>query len=460
MQTHLANGAKIDYITISRELGSGGAEIARQLSELMNWQLYDKEILDHMADNMDVQVKVLESVDEKTVSWMNDWMSSLFSTTGEHVELLSYYKHLGKVLMVIAKHGKAIIVGRAAGQILPRDKGLSVRVTAPFKLRCKRYAEQNNISFEKAIPIVKKADDIQKKFVKNFLGKNINNSKYYDMVFNTEKLSLTSVTKLISRSLDQRIASEKDYSKVKAMGLDVAHIVEHQVEQWEKSPEVDIDSEIHAHLAGGAEVNYITISRELGSGGVEIARMLSDLMKWQLYDKEILDYMADNMKVHTRMLMSVDERTLGWIGNRLVRTFSGKSIEHLKWRYYEHLGESLLVIAMHGRAILVGRGACQMLPREKGLSIHVTAPFELRCRRYAKQNNIGIEKARSVVKKADRAQAKFVKSFSGKDILDSKYYDIVCNTEKLSPVSVAKLIWRAFEQRVVNEGEKEAKPTE
>ena len=101
-----------------------------------------------------------------------------------------------------------------------------------------------------------------------------------------------------------------------------------------------------------------------------------------------------------------------------------------------------------------------MLPREKGLSIHVTAPFELRCRRYAKQNDIGIEKARSVVKKADKVQAQFVKSFSGKDILDSKYYDIVCSTEKLSPVSVAKLICRTFEQRVADEEENAAESSE
>ena len=55
-------------------------------------------------------------------------------------------------------------------------------------------------------------------------------------------------------------------------------------------------SEVRANLAG-REVNYITISRQPGSGGDEIAKILADLLKWQLYDKEVLNYMSQNMQV-------------------------------------------------------------------------------------------------------------------------------------------------------------------
>ena len=457
MQAQLASDARIDYITISRELGSGGEEVARILSDLMKWQLFDKEILDYMAKNMNVHVRALESVDERSMGWMEDWLKPVFaSKSDEHVEQLSYYKHLGKVLLVISKHGQAIIVGRAAGLLLPREKGLSVRVTAPFELRCKRYAQQNHISIEEATSIVKEADKTQNRFVKNFLEKDVNDSRYYDIVCNTEKISPVSVAKVIWRALELRIVSEKEYSKVKADGLDIVHIVRHQIEQWEQTQSKEDEREEEAHLASGAVIRYITISRELGSGGAEIARILSDMMKWQLFDKEILDYMAENMNVHIQMLASVDEQTLGRIGDRLVRFFSRKSGEHIKWRYQEHLAETLMIIATHGHAVIVGRGASQILPREKGLSIHVTAPFELRCRRYATENKIGIEKARSIVEKADKEQNRFVKNFSGKDVSDSKYYDVVCSTEKLYPISVAKLILRALDQRVASE-EQQAK---
>ncbi len=451
MQARLAGGARIDYITISREFGSGGEEVARTLSDLMKWQLYDKEILDYMAENLHVHVRTLKSVDERSMGWMEDWLKPIFaSKSGEHVEQLSYYKHLGKVLLVIAKHGHAIIVGRAAGILLPREKGLSVRVTAPFELRCQRYAQENQVGVEEATSIVKKADKTQSRFVKDFLEKDVGDPKYYDILCNTDKISPVSVAKLIWRSFDQRVASQKEHEKIKVEGVDIARVVEYQMQQWEQSRAKGKQDE-SADVTEGGKIDYITISRELGSGGEEIARILSDLTQWQLYDKKILDYMADNMNVHIQMLASVDEQTLGRIGDRLVRFFSGRSEEHLKWRYQEHLGETLLVIASHGRAIIVGRGVCQMLPRERGLSVHVTAPFELRCQRYAMENNIGIEKAKSIVEKADKEQSRFVKNFTGKDISDSKHYDLICSTEKLYPVSVAKLISRALEQRATSE---------
>jgi|GEM_PF-906574 len=450
---HLAGGAEIDYITISRDFGSGGEEIARILSDIMKWDVYDKEILDYMSEHMDVHVKALESVDERTIGWINDWLLPLFSSKGEtHIEQLSYYKHLGKVLLVIAKHGRAIIMGRAAGHVLPRDKGLSVRITAPFEVRCYRYAKENDLSVVEAASIIKKADEAKRKFVKNFVGVDLNDARNYDIVLNTEKISPVSVAKLIWRAFDQRVESQQDKVEAKSKGHDITKIVEHQMQQWQQESNSRDESEKHAHLAGGGDIDYITISRELGSGGKEIARMLADLMQWQLYDKEILDYMAENMKIHVQLLTSIDERTRGWIGDQLVPFFTKKSATHIKQlRYYEHLGEVLLIIANHGRAIIVGRGAGQVLPREKGLSVHVTAPLELRCNRIAKLHKISINEATTIVKRADKEQSKFVKDFLGTDISDVKHYDIICNTEKIYPRSMAKLIYRAFEERVISE---------
>lgn len=446
----LADGAEIDYITISRAIGSGGEEIARSLAEQMHWDLYDKEILNYMSENMDVHVKALESVDERTISWINDWLVPFFTSKPQaHVEQLSYYKHLGKVLLVISKHGRAVIVGRAAGQILPREKGLRVRITAPFELRCERYAEKNKIRVDEARSIVRNADEAQRRFVRDFTGIHIDDVHQYDLICNTEKLAPTSVAKLIWRALDQRVVSKIEQAKIKAEGEDPATIVERQMKLWEAEKKKGQVTPHHAHLTSGLEIDYITIARELGSGGAQIARMLSDLMKWQVYDREILDYMAQNMKVQLQLLMSVDERTLGWIGDWLVPMFRGKSHEHIRQlRYYEHLGQVLLVLAKHGEAIIVGRGAGHVLPKDKGLSVLITAPTEMRSKRFAKEEDLSLDEAKMQIRKSDKDQIRFVKDFVNKDFLNEEEYDIIFNTEKLYPTSVAKLIWRAFDQRI------------
>ncbi len=228
-------------------------------------------------------------------------------------------------------------------------------------------------------------------------------------------------------------------------------VVENRIKEWQQSAKHE-----PAHLAGGTEIDYITISREIGSGGSEVAKNLSELMGWGLYDKKILDFMAENFGVHQDVLQTVDEKTRGWIQDTMGLFFSGKSTRHIdQHSYHKHLVEALLVIAKHGRAIIVGRGAGHVLPRKRGLSVRITAPFELRCQRYARENNVSVEKAINDVKNADKEQQKFIKAFLYKDAFDAKYFDLVCNTEKLSPRAVAKLIWRAFDLRVSGEHNEE-----
>lgn len=228
---------------------------------------------------------------------------------------------------------------------------------------------------------------------------------------------------------------------------EINQIIERQMRQWELERDAQDKKEREAHLAAGKGevIDYIAISREPGSGGEQIAKILAGLLKWQWYDREILDRMAEDMKVHKSVVQSVDERTIGWIEDWLAPLFTGRSVGQLS--YYQHLGRVLLVIANHGRAIIVGRAAGLVLPRERGLSVRVTAPFELRCERYAQENRVSVKEARGIVQKADRAQRSFVRDMLNTDLWDCRHYDIVLNTEKLTPTATAKLIWRTLDQR-------------
>jgi Cytidylate kinase-like family len=51
-------------IALSREAGSGGKLIAREVGRRLNWPVYDYELLDHLATELQVDVDQLESVDE------------------------------------------------------------------------------------------------------------------------------------------------------------------------------------------------------------------------------------------------------------------------------------------------------------------------------------------------------------------------------------------------------------
>jgi len=220
-------------------------------------------------------------------------------------------------------------------------------------------------------------------------------------------------------------------------------LVEKRIDQWHTEQNQVLKL---PHLEEGqAEIDYITLSREPASGGEDVAAILADLLAWQVYDKVILDYMAENMNVHKEVVESVDENASVWIGNWLKSLFKDRPEKQSD--YCRHLVNTLLIIAQHKKAIILGRAAGLVLPHEKGISVRVIAPYELRCQRWADQNNIPLKEAQAQVKKIDTAQRAFVKSFLSEDIDDPKHYDIICSTEKLSPTSVAKLIWRTLDQR-------------
>jgi cytidylate kinase len=226
---------------------------------------------------------------------------------------------------------------------------------------------------------------------------------------------------------------------------EIGRIVESQMRQWEFARQGRADYQARLAGKGGAEIDYIAISRQVGSGGVEVGRRLAEMLHWQFYDKEILDYMAQDMKIHKDVLESVDERTTGWIEECLAPIFTRNTVGQLE--YYRHLVKVLLVIAKHGQAVIMGRAGRFVLPRDRGLAVRVIAPFKLRCERYAARTGIPLKEATAAVEKADRQQQQFIKSLIGQDIDAPGWSDIVFNTEKLSPEAVARLIWRALDQR-------------
>lgn len=445
----LTSGAEIDYITLSREMGSYGEEIGQIIAELMDWGVYDKKVLNFMADSFGVDADLLKTVDERTRSWIEDTLSLFMTNKQGHIDQLAYYKHLIEALLLTAKHGRAVIIGRAAGHVLPRERGLSVRITAPFEIRSQRYADRHDMSIEHARAVVSQADERQRKFVKGFLDKDAFNMQYFDIVCNTEKFSPDAAAKLIWRTFDQRIASKEQQARTNSERQDVRRFIEQQIAKWKLSRKQQQDPQRQARLMDGATVDYITVGRQIGSGGEEIAEMLAKWMHWECYDKKILDYMAKDMAVHVQALESVDEKRVGWIKERF-GAMAGAPGQIKPESYHQQLAETLMVIAEHGRAVIVGRAAGAVLPRERGLSVFITAPFEVRCRRYAQQHEIEIEQARTIVKRVDNQQSGFFKDFLGQDIHDPNHYDLMCNTEKLEIESVAKIIWRAFDQRVLS----------
>jgi cytidylate kinase len=192
---------RISVITISREPGSGGNILAKRLSEQLKFDLFYQEFIHDMAESAKVGVRLLETLDEKGVSVLEEWISSLVDK--RHLWPDLYLQHLMKIIGTIGKHGHAVIVGRGANFVLPPEKRLSIRVIAPLETRLKNVSQEYDVAPENAKPRVLKTESDRKAFIKKYFNDDIANPLNYDLIINTGLLNIDDAANAVKGALSK-----------------------------------------------------------------------------------------------------------------------------------------------------------------------------------------------------------------------------------------------------------------
>lgn len=192
---------RISVITISREAGSGGNILAKQLSDQLEFDLFYQEFIHNMAESARLSVRLIETLDEKGASVLEEWISSIVDK--RHLWPDRYLQHLMKIIGTIGKHGQAVIVGRGANFVLPPEKRLSVRVIAPLEMRIRNVSQKFSVSVDEARPRVLKTDSDRKAFIKKYFNDDIRHPLNYDLIINTGTLSIDDAVNSVSGTLSQ-----------------------------------------------------------------------------------------------------------------------------------------------------------------------------------------------------------------------------------------------------------------
>jgi len=180
--------ADIPVITISREAGSGGQLVAKGIAKRLGFDLFHREVIQEMAESAQVSSRLLETLDEKGLSMLEDWVSSLVHE--RHLWPDQYLQHLMKVIATIGRHGRAIIVGRGANFVLPPEKRFRVRIVAPQELRVQNVARDLDIPVNEAKRRVIRTNSDRRAFIRKYFNADISDPINYDLVINTETLSV------------------------------------------------------------------------------------------------------------------------------------------------------------------------------------------------------------------------------------------------------------------------------
>jgi hypothetical protein len=192
---------RYSFVTISRDLGSLGDDIARLLAMQLGWHVFDKEIVNHISANSHVRETLVQQLDERVRTRVQDGMLRWFSipeSTPFGCE--EYHEALVKTLTYLAALGNAILVGRGANFALRQERsGLHVRLTASPQVRIQRLGERWGLPHDQAGKRMNEKDAERRAFIRHHFNQDLEDVRCYDMVFNTDGLSSEQVAGAILR---------------------------------------------------------------------------------------------------------------------------------------------------------------------------------------------------------------------------------------------------------------------
>jgi cytidylate kinase len=371
-------------ITISREYGAGGGEVARRLAETLGWELLDHELLHRAAAVEHVPDAELERLDEQALS-----VADRFRLRPPHQK---YIHGITEAARQAASRGNVVLVGRGTRHLLGDGvEAFHLRLVAPRDWRVQRMGELEGWTPDQALARCLEVDRTRDRFTRYFFGADSLQPVLYDLVVNTGRFALDDVVDC------------------------VAALVRNE-------PPTD-------DVGGNGPGRVLTLARELGAGDTGFAPTLAARLNLRAYDRDLLDQEAIRLGVPEAELENIDDRPAG-----IFDRFRPGSLHQ---RYFEALGELMQELAQKGDVLLVGRGgSCFLHDRPTACHVRLVAPMAVRLRRVMEHRWVRQELANKLIAQSDSHRRRFYQDYFGVDWSDPREFDLTVNSGRLGPLAV------------------------
>ena len=187
---------------------------------------------------------------------------------------------------------------------------------------------------------------------------------------------------------------------------------------------------------------YIALSREAGVPAREIAEAISKRTGMPIWDKELLEYMAQTHHLPTAVLQTLDETTANWIVDVLYKWLDQKAITHEQ--YVHVLTQTIILLACDRPGIFIGRGAQFILPRARGIAVRLVAPERYRIQQAMQARQLNRDEAARWVAQTDRTRNGFIRTYFHAEPNDPHIYDALINVERPGVDATAEFVLTMF----------------
>jgi cytidylate kinase len=226
----------------------------------------------------------------------------------------------------------------------------------------------------------------------------------------------------------------------------------------------DLEAHIAAHVraweAGKREGRlqpetypFVTISREFGCEALPLAQKLVEVLNercrpsipWVAYDRELLDKVAQELHLHRDIVESLDGRRRDEM-SELFDTILNRKVDDAV--VFRKLAEVIRSIALHGHAVIVGRGSALTTQDLKtGLHVRLVAPYGWRVHKVASDRNLAYRDAERIVDQGERERHHYIATFFALDPDQPFHWDLTIDNSRFNLAQIAEIVFAALSVR-------------
>lgn len=184
-------------VAVSRWAGARGEEVAQRVAEWLDYGLFGPETIDRLAADETLRARLSRGADPAAAAELAAQLEAVRARAPEAPMALV------EVVAGLGIRGMAVVLGRGAAVILPPSRALRVLVVAPDALRAERLAKDQGIDLVEARACIASADAARRAALAGF-GLVAEDLTHFDLVLNTEALSIDAVAALVVDALRRR----------------------------------------------------------------------------------------------------------------------------------------------------------------------------------------------------------------------------------------------------------------
>ena len=208
----MAQTTSIRLITVSREFGAGGSDLAHELGARLKWPVLDHNIVHRVAERLRLNDGTVEPFDEHPPSLLARIATVLivplpgmysFPTAAEVPTHDTIADATRRVIEDAAKSLPLIVVGHGAQCIFEdRIDTLSVPLGAPLHARQSRVAARQKISHPLAAELVRRADEDRQAYIRRYFHRDWRSELLYDLQINTGTIGISEAATMVTRLIE------------------------------------------------------------------------------------------------------------------------------------------------------------------------------------------------------------------------------------------------------------------